>query len=365
MTETPPERAAYERAGTTPVDTARGSSTSYSAQGKDPDAIEQDIRHTRAEMTETFDALGSRFEPDYIKEQAKDALRSTAHDAGSSMLDTIKDNPFPAAVAGLSLAWLMFGGSKNDGRSRTQDREIERYDFEYSRRYRQRPDVRYRDYRRYPAYYAQNDASGDGLTDSARSAAGDAADHVRDAAGNVADRASHVADQAGDRLHSWGDSAADAGHQATNWLERQMHANPLAMGAVTLAAGALVGPAVPGTRAEDEWMGEERDTLVEKAKSAVSEKFEQAKSVATEVADEAKDDAKELAQTAKDEADHKGLTEKPAAITSGGYTASGGSTVSGGSSATGDSMASGSGTAPGGSSATGGPQQPTSNDMSS
>ena len=72
----------------------------------DPAQIERDIERTRADMTETIDALGARFQPSYLKEQAQEAIVDTARTAGTSMMDTIKDNPIPAAMAGLSIAWL-------------------------------------------------------------------------------------------------------------------------------------------------------------------------------------------------------------------------------------------------------------------
>lgn len=49
-------------ADTTHVRPSSGGST----PGKDPDEIEHDIRETRAEMSETLDAIGDRFRPDYL-----------------------------------------------------------------------------------------------------------------------------------------------------------------------------------------------------------------------------------------------------------------------------------------------------------
>ena len=92
----------------------------YDPQGKAPRQIHSDIRHTRSEMSETMDALGAKFDPDHLKEEAKDALRSTARDARRSMIDTIKENPFPAAIAGLSVAWLLFGNSNDHSSSHSQ-----------------------------------------------------------------------------------------------------------------------------------------------------------------------------------------------------------------------------------------------------
>ena len=315
------------------VNTAPPLSETYTAAGKEPEQIHDDIRHTREEMSETIDALGARLEPEYLKDQAVQAVRSTAHDAGTRMIDTLKENPLPTAIAGLSIAWLFMKAGDSD-RHRV---EIERYDREYSQRYRQWPDTRYTDYRRYPAYYAQA-----GTSESRGGNGHHLADQAKEKASAAKESVGHAADQVGDQVREWGHDAQAVGRNASNWLERQMNANPLAVGAVAVAAGALVGLAVPETEAENQWMGAQSDRLKDRAGEMANQKIDQAKEVAGRVADEAKEDAKDLADTAQEEAKHEGLTEPPSAGASfkdsgAASTATSGSTTgsgSGGSSST-------------------------------
>ena len=321
----------------------------YTAANKTPAEIEADIRRTRAEMDETFDALGTRLHPDYIKEQAKDAIRSTARDAGSSMIDTLRDNPVPSLIAALSVGWLIAKGGKD---SRDYD-----YDRAYSVPYDRygRPLSGYDRYR--ADYYADPTAraayagtyaggtydSGSSLADQASGAAADAKAKAGQAAGKVQDAASDAADTVSREAQHLAQQAQRYGRRAENWLERQINQNPIGVGAAALAAGALVGLAVPGTDWEDEQLGQKSDELMRKAKSAAEEKLDQAKQVASEVADEAKKDAKDLASTAKKQADKKGLTDEPKAIsgsTSGTSGSASGKSGAGGTS--GSSMASGS-----------------------
>lgn len=310
----------------------------YAARGKNPVEIERDIDHTRAEMSETLDAIGARFQPDYIKEQAKDAIRSTARDAGTTMLDTIKDNPVPAIIAGLSIGWLVAKGGESE-----RDRYYRaRYEDDYYRRYGRYPEYRTGypprgRYETYPTGYDRSYAGGD--DQSLKDRAGDVADEARHKAQQAKTKASHAADQATGRAQEFADDARYYGRRAENWLERQMHESPLTMGAVALAAGALVGLAVPETRKEDEWMGRQSDRLKHQAKDAAEEKLDQAKRVAEatadeaqdkakEVADEAKGEAKDLAQTAKQEAKKQDLDEPPSAMKTGGTTGTSPSKVS-------------------------------------
>src|SRR3954471_21528255 len=58
------------------------------------------IELTRAEMTETVDALQERLDPQRLKEQVKVQARDTARSTGSEVLETIRRNPVPVAVVG-------------------------------------------------------------------------------------------------------------------------------------------------------------------------------------------------------------------------------------------------------------------------
>ena len=323
----------------------------YTAADKTPAEIEADIRRTRAEMDETFDALGTRLHPDYIKEQAKDAIRSTARDAGSSMIDTLRDNPVPSLIAALSVGWLIAKGGKDDRDGGYDERyagaQYDRYGRPYSSPAAYRAGT-YADPTARAAYagsYAGGTydaggygASGYGSSDpSLGDRASDAASTAKAKAGQAADSVQHAASDAADAVsreaHDLAQQAQRYGRQAENWLERQINQNPIGVGAAALAAGALVGLAVPGTDWENEQMGAKSAELKQQAKSVAGEKLDQAKQVASEVADEAEDkakdlastaksEAKDLASTAKDEADKKGLGDPPKAIS--GSASSGG-----------------------------------------
>jgi hypothetical protein len=61
-----------------------------------------------------------------------------------------------------------------------------------------------------------------------------------------------------------------------------LHDNPMALGIAALAAGAVVGAALPRTHVENEYMGETRDQLLESARTMATDSVESAKSVAKE-----------------------------------------------------------------------------------
>src|SRR5688572_28778585 len=87
--------------------------------GEDPVALRADIDRTRRRISEDLDELGQRLNPQNVKAQIKDGVREAtigrvenmARQAGDGLMQTIKDNPLPAAMAGIGLAWLFMNRS--------------------------------------------------------------------------------------------------------------------------------------------------------------------------------------------------------------------------------------------------------------
>lgn len=71
------------------------------------EATRAQIELTRAEMTETVDALQDRLDPQRLKERAKVQARDTVRSTGSEIFETVKQNPVPAAIAGGLLGLLL------------------------------------------------------------------------------------------------------------------------------------------------------------------------------------------------------------------------------------------------------------------
>ena len=82
------------------------------------DAIRSDIEDTRANMSSTIDAIQDKLSPQRLTDQAKGAVRDatvgrvqdmasnvtdTARETGATLMDTIRENPLPAALVGIGL----------------------------------------------------------------------------------------------------------------------------------------------------------------------------------------------------------------------------------------------------------------------
>jgi ElaB/YqjD/DUF883 family membrane-anchored ribosome-binding protein len=323
----------------------------------DPEAIRLQIQRTRAQMGGTIDEIQKRLSPDYIKQQTQDALRDaavekveqmtqTAEDTvnnwRSNAMEMIKDNPVPTALVGIGLGWLLLA-----------NREKDDYDYEYSYErdyYGNRP---LREPYRYSNITSQSRYAWDAETGYGREryatgrdqsdfgeAVDDAQEWVEDtaemaqrkaqrAASAVSDKAeaavssvrqsvdditdstqhyaSDVADEAQRRAADARLQARLAAEQAQRELDyrmrqtkktfwKTMEENPLAIGIAALAAGALVGMIIPGTRRENELMGETRDQLFSEAGSTVQETMRKAQTVVERTAETAVDEAKRQAE---------------------------------------------------------------------
>ncbi len=94
-----------------------------SAAGEELEEIRLELARTRSQMSETVYALQGRMNPQYVREQATSQAKDTAKEAGSSVVDTIKNNPVPTALTGagiVGLGWLVVNVSKGDSGSSGQ-----------------------------------------------------------------------------------------------------------------------------------------------------------------------------------------------------------------------------------------------------
>ena len=279
-----------------------------SGRGRSSREIRSEIDRTRSDMDETFAALDAKLTPKEIGLELWSLFKGGSSSGASKLWQVTREHPMPAAVIGLGLGWLMVESSRKS--------ESSPYDG------------RYRDYGRgsYRPGYASSGSDfdfeeGSGVLsaakDKVRSVAVDAKDKVKD----VADSARHALSSAGDKVGEATDwtkeHASELGDQVStratglkHTAKRQvrraktgfwqtMEANPLMVGAATLALGVIAGLAIPSTDKEDELMGETRDHLFEEVKEAGQQALDKGKHVAEAVADKVKEEARSQGLTAE------------------------------------------------------------------
>jgi len=265
-------------------------------QADSPEVIRADIDQTRDEVAGTLDQIGARLDPGHLADQAKEKVREatigrvedavetageTARGIGEMVMETIKRNPIPAAMAGVGLALLWRNRADGQGQGRfggSSYRYSDRYGFtggEYGGT--QYGGTQYGGTQSGVSGYGQSE--GPGVTDRARqaadtvsSAAGDAAQNVGRTAGQVAEGAQQVASEAVWR----GQQTAQQVGTSFNELVR---ANPLGVAVAALGAGAAVGLLIPETQPEHRILGQASDQVgrtIQQSASQAMDKVEEA-----------------------------------------------------------------------------------------
>lgn len=310
------------------------------ANTKHPDAIRAGISETRERLSDTLSELGERLNPQLVKEQVTERVKEGIRDATigriehmarsaadtvnttrTGIVDTIRENPVPAAMVAVGLGWLFFNGRRSESQSSRQWNQSRGYDTERSSGSYPRSSSFAGGY----AYDAESGgSSGDesGLSrtvDGVRERVSGAAESVKERAGNLADRGRDLADRAGTRASSIASSVSDRAQdvagsvkqrttQSARRVEDSFFENPLAVGAITMALGVVAGLAAPVTDREVQLMGDARERVVDRVKDVANEAKDKAQHVADRVMGEAKQAAGRVVDEAKRAAKDEGLT---------------------------------------------------------
>lgn len=252
----------------------------------DPEAerIVTEIEATRSDMGATIDEIGHRLQPETIANEAREKIKEatvgkverlvddagqTAQQTGTTLVETIKRNPVPAALAGLGLGWLALRmrdqGSNGSSSGSRYYGGRSGYGYGYGDRY--------------------SASGGDPMT-RARSVADDAVGRAQDVGATVQQAAQSAADTAQQTVQEAQWQAQHVARDAQTQFDRTLNENPLALGALAVGVGAAVALAIPSTRREQELMGEQRDRLVEKASEVAGQAMDEVQVKAQEVSEE-------------------------------------------------------------------------------
>jgi hypothetical protein len=289
-------------------------SSAAGALATNPTILTEDIEQTRAEMSETIDAIQDRLDPErltnqavgaatevtvqardaakdvakYAIDEAKQAVREladqattavrrstiervehmavntrdSAQGAGTDLWSLVQHNPIPAALAGIGLGWLWMK------RSSAAPTGYGRSDYGYAG---------------YNAGYSPGGPM-TGMTDTAQQLASGAQQRATQVVDQTQQMASSIAGRA--------ENTAGQMQDTTMSIAEGISANPIALGALGLALGAAAALILPETEQEDQLLGETRDRVMDRVQNAAGQTAEKVQRVAAEARQSAMREAK-------------------------------------------------------------------------
>lgn len=235
----------------------------YDGHGRSSSEIRQDIVRTRAEMTETVEALEHKLSVGEIAEQVWGRVKRS----NVSLVELIREHPLPVATIGVGLAWLGIGAATGTGVGRRDGYDVAEGGAAYD-------------------HGESPEAESAGALERAGDEMKSGVHSVKEGARDLRDKGARLGHRAEGTAHR---VKQDASYQARR-LGRGVRGTyegarkaydeaPLAMGALAFSLGLAGGMAVPTTRAEDELLGGASDEVKERAKHAAKEAVEEGKRV--------------------------------------------------------------------------------------
>lgn len=290
-----------------------------SAADADPEEIRAEIQETRAHMSGTIDEIQGRLSPTNIKDQAVGAVREATvgkaenmvrgagdavTEARYGLLETIRQNPVPAAITGIGLGMLLRNrksGSQYQGSSRSS--------YYYGGPYNSGYDYSQGGYGYQGEYQGSygNQGGGSlgdkvgGVQDKAGQVAGQAQEKVGQVAGQAQQAAGQAVSQVQDTAGRVAEQAQYRAQRLEDRFQQTLHESPLAVGVAALALGTAVGLLLPETPQEERLMGNASSNVMHMAQQTAQEKMQQVQRVAEQTVNTAK-------ETAQNEARSQGLT---------------------------------------------------------
>lgn len=217
---------------------------------RDPDTLEREAEAARRDIAHTMDLLEERLSPGQMLDRALKMGREHGGEFASNLGRSFKYHPLPLLLTAVGISWLAF----------TEN---------------QPPQA----------------GGGGGLSESARRLGEAAREKAESVSGGTQESAGSMRAGAGHAMESFR-------HQGTYMRERfehTLHDQPLVLGALGLALGAILGGALPRSQYEEHTLGKYGERLREQAAGTA----EAAKEAGTRTAEAARQAA---AKTAREEA---------------------------------------------------------------
>lgn len=223
--------------------------------------VQREAERSRARISSTLDEIKERLTPGQILDDLMSGSGNGASAFMSNLGTSLRDHPIPALLIGAGVLMYLSGGEKRGADSATSG----------------------------------SDAGGGAIASAASSvtdALREGRETAKDAVSAAADRAGELKDRISSAVSAASDHLSDMRPDSSSLrMPHVLEDQPLVVGALGFALGALMGAALPMSETEDELMGGKSDALKESAAGLVKETMHEAGQAADRVAREIGDEA--------------------------------------------------------------------------
>lgn len=243
---------------------------------KGPAELEREIDQQRAEIGNIVNALESKLSPGELIDTALGYVKGGGGEFFSNLSNTVKANPVPTVLTSIGLLWMMAGQNRQPHSSVTTN-----------------------------SYGSTGPSMGEKLSakaDGLKHQSAGIADGLKQQGAGIKDKASQVSHSVSESLGNARTRASDSSRQASERLRggadkarggfnHLLQEQPLALGAIGIALGALLAASVPPTRREDEMLGEASDQMTDRLRHKAEEGYQKVSAKGEEMASQLKENA--------------------------------------------------------------------------
>ena len=255
--------------------------------------LEREGEEIRADLDRTLDEIERKLSPGELLDRSVEFLRDNGSDFLKEAGETVRRNPIPVLLTAAGLVWLTTSVARSRSRSDSEGDDFSALKGDAG------GDYASRGYSRQEYYTGPEGRGEQGVRGRVRSAASKVTSKASRATSTVKGKLSNS-------MHAVQDRTQDARSNFVNLVQEQ----PVALGALALAAGALLGAAFPITPYENRLVGPVHDRTMARAKELGQQQYQNIRDAVTSSLSQ-KEESGNSRQSSNQNASSQGANQPP------------------------------------------------------
>jgi hypothetical protein len=233
--------------------------TNTTGMDQEPADLERQADQIRADMDRTLGALERKFSPEQLLDRSLGYLKDHGGELSQTLGATMRNNPVPVVLTLAGITWLV-ASSYNSRQPPGQD---------LSSRF-SRSGVGQKLQQRAQTARERIQSTASSARERLHSRSESSGEEWSSTSGASSGRFSNA-------MHSARDNASVRAREMQDRVYSMMNEQPLVLGALAVAVGAIIGTAIPSSQYENRVLGTARDRTLTKAQELTQQQYESLK----------------------------------------------------------------------------------------